>query len=266
MHQKYFSALPALTVVAGLALPASAATISETFEGEPTDGSAPSGWTLINGTSGTYSTTAGTGNPGQSGNFDWTGSNTTPPSVYLVNSGPAYDLTQSITGTFDFYVVEDGNYSYGNFIFGDVQDGLTNTSSGEFLNVALFEKTFGTRARIYNGANGLEFSGDGNNLYEIFTNQWNSATFTWTPTSGTTGDFSFSWTRPGGSEGPMTVTGFTFDSAEAYFGFGTGDSPMRFDNISITGTELVDSPIPEPASLALVGFGGLLVSGGRRRR
>ena len=195
---------------------------------------------------------SGHGQSGQSGNLDWSGSNSTAPTVYLVNSGTAFDASKSISGTFDFYVAEDGNYSNINFVFGDVQNGLTNTSAGEFLNVFLEEKTFGARADLYAGDNSLLVDGSNNNNYEIVTNQWNTATFTWTPTSGTTGDFTFSWVRPTNTTEPgFSITGYTFDTANAYFGFGTGRSPARFDNISITGTL-----VPEP-SVALVGLLGL---------
>jgi|GEM_PF-1346569 len=219
-------------------IPANAVTITEDFEGV-TAPAAPSGWTTIGASgSGSYATTAGTGNPGQSGNLDWTGSNTNTPSVYLVNSGVAFDATQAISGSFDFYNVEDGNYTRSNFILGDVQSGLTGSSAGEFLNVFIQERTFGARARLYAGDDSLLFSGDGNNIYQIENNQWYSASFTWTPTTGTTGDFLFSWNGAQGAKGPMSAIGYTFDSEDVYFGFGTGRSPVRFDNLSITGTEI----------------------------
>lgn len=90
----------------------------------------------------------------------------------------------------------------------------------------------------------------------------NVASFTWTPTSGTTGDFSITWDGPtyGGTEN-ISYSGFTFDSAEGYFGFGTGRSPGRFDNISITGTV-----IPEPASAMLLAVLGLVGLNMRRSR
>ncbi|HSP42139.1 MAG TPA: autotransporter-associated beta strand repeat-containing protein [Luteolibacter sp.] len=229
----------AVPAIAGIAMAgiASAQLITQDFE-STTAPDVPTGWTTVGvGVDGTYATTAGTGNPGQSGNLDWTGSNTTAPSVYLVNSGAAFDTARPISGTFDFYVTEDGNYSFGNFVFGDVLDGLTNTSGGEFLNVQLQEQTFGSRARLFDGANNQLVNTDGNNNYQIATNTWYTATFTWTPTGGTTGDFTFSW----GSEPGFSITGYTFNSNAAHFGFGTGDSPTNFDNISITGTSFTGS-------------------------
>lgn len=239
-----------LVVLAGAVGTAQAATITEDFEGV-TAPSLPAGWQTV----GAGLTTDTNGNPTNSLNVAGGGTN------YLVNSGAAFDATQAISGTFDFYVVENGNYSNINFFIGDVQDGLTGASAGEFLKMDLRERTFGARANIFDGAGTKVFTGDGNNQYRIDTNLWINASFTWTPTSGTTGDFSFEWTYPAQpNRGPMTVNGYTFDSNEIFFGFGTQDDPARFDNISITGNE-----VPEPGSLALLGLGGLLIASHRRR-
>lgn len=221
---------------------ATAATILQNFEGV-TVPAIPTGWEAV----GSGITTANNGNPGNSVNA--AGGST----GYLVNTGVGFDATESITGTFDFYIVENGNYTNGSFFFGDVQSGLS-TTAGDHLRVDLREKTFGARANIIDADGTTVFSGAGNNLYEIVTNTWYSASFSWTPTSGSTGNFSFSW---GAAEGPMTVTGYTLNSSEVFFGFGTVDDPARFDNISITGTEFV--PVPEPNMFALAGLGGVLL-------
>ncbi|HSP42161.1 MAG TPA: hypothetical protein VLO11_04780 [Luteolibacter sp.] len=237
-----------------------AASLTLDFE-SATGTSAPTGWATIGATdNGSYATTDTDGVGGSNGgSLDWTGPNSVAPTVYLVNSGAAFDATKSISGTFDFYVVEDGNYSAANFLVGDVQNGLTKTSGGDFLNVFLREKTFGARAALYDGAN-TSLVNDASNDREIFTNQWNTATFTWTPTSGTTGNFTFSWVRPTNITEPgLSIPDYTFDSANVYFGFGTGQSPVRFDNISITGTA-----IPEPRAALLGGLGLLALL--RRRR
>lgn len=151
MKNHFINTTTRLACIAGFALTASmanAATISTDFESAIAP-AVPSGWTTVGvGANGTFATTAGEGNPGQSGNLDWTGTNQTAPTVYLVNSGVAFDATQSITGSFQFYNEDDGFDTTSNFIIGDVQNGLTNTSAGEFLNVSLAERTFGRRANI----------------------------------------------------------------------------------------------------------------------
>ena len=220
-----------------------AVTITQDFESTTAPG-VPTGWTTVGASgNGSYATTVGEGNPGQSGNVDWTGSNQTAPGVYLVNDGTAFDATKPISGSFDFYVEDDGNYSSANFIFGDINDGLTG-NAGEFLNVLFREKTFGARAALFDGADGALVSDSSNNR-ELHSNAWNQvSSFSWTPTSGLTGDFSITWTDPSYS-GPENIsyTGYTFDSDKAFFGFGTGRSPGRFDNISITGTLLPPPPL-----------------------
>lgn len=240
---------------------ASGALISEDFEGA-TAPAAPAGWTVISNGGGTYATAAGRGG-GQGGAFDWTSSNQTTPGIYLVNNGVAFDASQPISGNFDFIIDESTNYSTINFIFGDVLDGAAG-AAGEFLNLNIRRKTFGARASLTDGSDAALVSGSNNN-WEVGTGAWYDLRFTWTPTSGTTGDVEFIWSSTEDSYGPdpdgevMTYSGYTFDSNEVWFGFGTGRSDGTFDNINITG-EL----IPEPASIALIGLGGLAMITRRR--
>lgn len=238
----------------------SAATVSLDFE------SGTTGWSFIDTSGngdGTYTTTAGNGSA-TAGSFDWTGANQVVPGAYLVNDGmAAFDLTQNITGSFDFNVVEDGNYSTIHFMMGNLGSGLPGADGGG-LSFHLQEKTFGARARLYDAGNtGLIVDSD--NSREITSNQWITVNFSWTPTSGTTGDIVFEWDDPvyGPNPGPnsenLNYTGYTFTSSEAYFAFGTGRSPALFDNISITG-----EPVPE-ASTAVLGLVGALALLRRRR-
>ena len=176
---------------------------------------------------------------------------------YLVDSGAGFDASQAITGSFDFHIVEGGNYSNGAFFFGNVQDNLDG-GNGDYFRVDLREQSFGARANIVDGDDTTKIvDGSGNNNFQIATGTWYSASFTW---SGATGNFSFSW---GGTEGPMAFTGYNLNSDEVHFGFGTTDDNALFDNISITGTEF--SVIPEPSSVMLLGLGGLALLTRRRR-
>ena len=103
------------------------------------------------------------------------------------------------------------------------------------------------------------------------TNTWYSADFSWTPSSGTTGTFTYTVNNTSGTKlFSLTATGFILDSKDVYFGFGNSSPETTgngtFDNISITGTA-VGTTVPEPASLGLLSLGGLgLLLLGKRRK
>lgn len=243
-HNK-FGFLAVLGAVAMFVGTANAATITEDFEGV-TVPALPAGW----GTIGSAPTTAANGNPGNALNVAGGGTS------YLVTPGVAFDASQDFSGSFDFQVTDTAFYSRTSFILGDIQDGLDGTA-GEFLDVVLRVKTFGQRASVTDG-DGTEIipANVGNNDREIDPNTWYTMAVDWTATSGTTGDLSLTW----GAAEFMNVTGYTFTENDVAFGFGTTNKSGLFDNINITG-----SAIPEPASLALVGLGSLLIAGRRRR-
>jgi fibronectin-binding autotransporter adhesin len=227
----------AIASIAMAGISVSQTTITEDFESTTPPG-VPTGWATVGvPDNGTFETTAGTGNPGQSGNVTQTATVTSPvPRVYLVNNGVAFDATRPMSATFDFFVgdgVNNPNYSSTSFIIGDVRNGLADPTAGKFLNFQLQRATFSQRARVWDGLNNQLVNTESNNQYAISANTWISGTFTWTPTSGTTGNFTFTWGTP--TIGFTTPISFTFDSPAAYFGFGTMREPGRFDDISITG-------------------------------
>ncbi len=113
-----------------------------------------------------------------------------------------------------------------------------------------------------NGANVATYAPTGNAGFA--DNTWYRSSFTWTPTSGTTGDASYTALRWNGSawvaHSTFSITGHTFSDPEAYIGvadlYGTSTT---FDNISVTGTL-----IPEPSAALLGGIGALMLL--RRRK
>jgi hypothetical protein len=218
----------------GLIPQSHAVTIVQDFEGV-TAPELPSGWKKV----GSGVTTAATGNPGNN-------LQVAAGSGYLVNSGTGFDATENFSGTFDFWLDDATNYSNIAFYIGDVQTAL-GTTAGDHLRIDLRERTFGARANILDADGATLFNGSDNNTYQIEDNQWYAATFSWTAA---TGDFSISWTGAQGNKGPMTVSGYSFDSNEVFFGFGTAQHAARFDNISITG-----EVVPEPSSFALISLG-----------
>ncbi|MCX6879417.1 MAG: hypothetical protein NTW21_37285 [Verrucomicrobia bacterium] len=215
--------------------------------------SPPAGWSVVTvpGKSGSYTATAsGLGSNGTGGSSGLGGQLTasTPvfsinlPGVYLVNSGypNGLDVRQAITGSYDLNM--SGGSAYGScaFLFGDIASGLPGTA-GSLLEIANKLSVFNNDPdQIINGAgSALVVRPADSQRCNVGT--WYRVSFTWTPTSGTTGDLSYmvnaysagAWKPNYGA----SVSGFAFDNPQAYFGFSSMVAPSTiFDNINITGT------------------------------
>ena len=274
MNLKLTTTLAALAFGASATL-ATAATISENFESLSVGSTAtPSGWTYenVNGGNNAYITATGNGG-GVAAQI--TGDNDTnanqPPGSYIVNSGGvAFDVTAPITGSFDYYITTGalGRAQGGVFIFGDIRTSADTEffsgNVGQYLGMQMMSDSFGNRGGV--------IIGDGSQVANFSGNQkeqeWYNIDFTWTPTSGTTGNFQATGASTSSSSNwTVSYNGYTFDSNEAFFAFGAGDyynnpNTATFDNISIEGTEVV---IPEPASIATGLFGLTLIAVRRRR-
>jgi len=245
------------------AVTAGAATISLDFESETANSATvPTGWALQSTPGGTavYRTTpAGQGSNGLGGNTGLAGqisctagpSNTQYPGAYLASTTNV-DLTKAFSGTFDFRIVHESTYDDVGFLLGAVGDGLnvTGGSAGEFVYAKFTEGGGGKLLK-----DGLIGDLDAVNA-SLVDDTWYHAVVAWTPTSGTTGDFSITVSDFSSDVFSLSTTGFTFDSAEGQIGFGSVNDTMRVDNVSFT---------PEPASLTLLAIGGLLAIRRRRR-
>lgn len=247
---------PILFIASGLGimLQAHAATsIVEDFESQTAgSGTPPTGWSLITEAgSPSYTTTAaGQGSDGSGGNAGLAGQvsstafvSSNLPGGYLVNS-TTFDVTEEITGTFDVFVPQEGGFDDVTFTMGNIGSGIT-TTAGDSLTVKLIE----------GGGTNVIADADNTTLTTgatITDDTWFQVAFTWTPTSGQTGNFSTTITNLSTSSVVDTITrsGYTFNPANAQFGFGSVNDTIRFDNVNI-------QSVPEPSSVILTSLAGL---------
>ncbi|MDT8389959.1 MAG: PEP-CTERM sorting domain-containing protein [Lentisphaeria bacterium] len=242
--------------------------INENFEGATAgSGTPPTGWSFIDedGTSSYVTSATGTGSDGAGGSSGLGGEVSAGtavvggiPAAYLVFN-TAIDLTSGLSGTFDFQLLSVGSRDDGGIILGDVADGYDHDGStgtaGEFLYANLTEYAPNSSS-LHNGAATPLASGQG----IVNDTTWYRATVTWTPTSGLTGDFSLTVNNFTSDLFTMATTGFTFDSANGFIGFGSVNDSIRFDNV------IFSSEIPEPSTAILAGLGLMGACFRRRRR
>ncbi|MCH7226807.1 GDSL-type esterase/lipase family protein [Haloferula sp. A504] len=222
-------------------------TLDEDFESSTAGSNTPpAGWSLVQtaGTA-TYATSsAGAGSNGAGGSAGLAGQvsatagvgNNGLPGAYLVNTA-AIDLSNAVSGTFDFLMPNEAGFDDVGFIIGDVANGITGTSAGELLYARITEGN-------PNAIAGIIQDGTSDGTSDVLASEgatisddtWYRATVTWTPTGGTTGDFTITINDFSTDILTVGVTGFTFDSANAQIGFGSINDTIRFDNVDFTYT------------------------------
>lgn len=241
--------------------------VDEDFEGET---GLPTGWTLVDNTSGTpvFSIVTGHdgsgGGSGSAGHIDGTydpGANSTPGGWF---QSPASRTGASpFTLTYDVKVEQEGDADDSIVVFGDID-------SDDYY--VLYVTEVDANNDLYRVDNGVRAGSPVEDAYAsgILDDTWYSATVVWTPISGTTGTLSVDVVDPGTSTsmGSFTQTNLVMDST-VQFGFGSFNDQASFDNININ---ININVIPEPSTFALAALGllGLTACGlgryVRRRR
>ncbi|MCG8585951.1 MAG: PEP-CTERM sorting domain-containing protein [Pirellulales bacterium] len=250
-----------------------AATVVENFESQtPGSSTIPAGWSLITASGApdtpSYATSAaGDGSDGAGASSGLAGVVSTGPDSIsgksdmptglLVNTTD-FDLTSALTGTFDFLIQSDGDFDDVVFTIGAIADGITTTTADELLTVKFTE---GTQLSALTDGTGDATNRFDTNATSTPTDTWFTASVIWTPTSGTTGDFSITINDFSSDLFTLSTTGFTFGSATAQIGFGSVNDTIRFDNVNFA------TVVPEPSSLTLAALGivGLSLRPRRRR-
>jgi hypothetical protein len=169
-----------------------------------------------------------------------------------------FSMSSEVTIEFDFLLIHEGTYDDVTFTIGDIADGLGLSSAGELLSLKLAEAaSIGVAATLNSGLGSsgrLDTTGT-----RLTDDTWYHATFTWTPTSGTTGDAAFTVNDFSADVYTLSTTGFTFDSDSAQIGFGSVNDSIRFDNVDMNiATDGDTTPPAAPTGLCATAGDGLV--------
>ncbi len=228
--------------------------ISEDFDGQspPSTNSPPSGWNFIKveDQAGTfYEAVSDHGGIAGRVKCDVVHLTQYPPG-YLVNS-MGFDATLAIKGSYDFMVEDEGAWSDGLFMMGDIFDGLTadfyvvkyqyNTpSTPTVISKSQYVAGQNTTMAVLAGGTG-----------RVIFGTWYSCEFTWEPISGTTGVFTTNTIQSNGTVLDILSATITLPET-AYIGFSSANDALRIDNVEIDykpGAIAIEPAEPENVSL-----------------
>ncbi len=233
----------AVWVIVALATTLQAATIRESFESQalPSTDMPPAHWIFmdVENQAGTYyeAVTRGEGVAGRVkadvvvDEFFAAG--------YIVHS-TGIPGAMSFSGSFDLLLEDEGSWSDGLFMFGDILTGHTAEYYklkfvGAGNSTAVFDSHYPeiTQDNILNTSASLNFA------------TWYTTYFTWTPTTGTAGTMALEVQAP--DDTVLFAASIELTLPETvYFGFGSSNDAIRVDNVAILYTDPAQASSPSP--------------------
>ncbi|HML75386.1 MAG TPA: immunoglobulin domain-containing protein [Anaerohalosphaeraceae bacterium] len=226
-----------------------AAVIQENFESQtpPSTNIPPAGWTFVSAAT-----------PPQTGTFyeavsvpggiagrvkcDLVLYTLYAPGYLVSTTGLSSD--KPFSGSFDLLIEDEGDWSDGLFLFGDILNGHTNNycmvkwqwrtalNSDAILQKSNYTAAFTTLVQ--------------DSTFILTPNQWNHITFEWAPTSDTTGTIKVVTTLPNSTQ--VTLESTATLPPMTYFGFASANDAIRVDNIAIMGSSPAYDPVPANGS------------------
>lgn len=243
MRQK-LSKMRFLVLMLSVASVVQAATIKENFDSQtlPSTDTPPGQWIFmdVENQAGTYyeAVTRGDGMAGRV-KADVV-VNTFFAAGYLVNP-TGVKATTPFSGSFDILVENEGGWSDGLFMFGDILNGHT----GEYYKLkyvgagnstAVFDSNYPDTSQnnVLNTGASINFDA------------WYTTVFTWTPTDNTTGLMAFEIQDSSGTELVTASVEITLPET-VYFGFGSSNDAIQVDDIVIEYVSPTLASAPSPS-------------------
>jgi len=228
--RRIINAIVLLVTVLTLPAVVGAMSIRQDFESQtlPSTDTPPAGWTFIN-----PENQAGSFYEAVTDNGSIVGRikadvvvNGFYPAGYIAST-TSVSAQLPFSGTFDMFLEDEGDWSDGVFMIGDIAEGLTadyyfikyQGASGTTL---VYDSDYPDDSRVimFDTGLGVQFA------------TWYTTSFSWVPTDGTTGTFSFEVMQMDGTvvlggSGELTLP------EVVQFGFGSSNDAVRVDNIAI---------------------------------
>jgi hypothetical protein len=156
---------------------------------------------------------------------------------YIVYDSPV-PAASAFSGSFDMLVEDEGGWSDGLFLFGDILNGHTdNYFTFKYVNASsdMYQSDYPADSRILVAATG----------FGIEFNVWYTTTFNWEPIDGTLGVMTLEAFDQQDLSLVLVSAEITLPEA-VYFGLGSSNDAVRLDNIAIEYVDPAEASNPWP--------------------